>query len=140
MVEARTISIKNGQNRLFQAVLQGETMMNELWPHRVLATDPASTRKRISEVCGSPPCRLERPGIFLLGPVTGDGLRATHLSRESARYRVLPACATKQAVSHGIPRQSLALDFGRREQIPRLAYLRRFCPGVDCDRPPLARL
>src|SRR5664280_417855 len=37
MVEARTISIENGQNRLFQAVLQGETMLNELWPHRVLA-------------------------------------------------------------------------------------------------------
>jgi hypothetical protein len=42
MVEARTISIENGQNRLFQAVLQGETMLNELWPHRVLATGPAS--------------------------------------------------------------------------------------------------
>src|SRR5271157_4480014 len=95
---------------------------------------------RISEVCGPPPWRLELQGIFLLGPVTGDGLCATHLSREPARHRVLPACATKQAVSHGVPRQSLALDFGRRERIPRLAYLRRFCPGVDCDRPPVARL
>src|SRR5271157_2340224 len=126
----------------------GRTVFSQLVQHlpekefqnRVLATGPASARERISEVCGPPPWRLELQGIFLLGPVTGDGLCATHLSREPARHRVLPACATKQAVSHGVPRQSLALDFGRRERIPRLAYLRRFCPGVDCDRPPVARL
>src|ERR1035437_936223 len=115
-------------------------MMGELWPHRLLATDPASARKRISEVCCPPPWRLQLQGIFLLGPVTGDGLRATHLSREPARYRVLPALSTKQAVSHGVPRQSVALDFGRRERIARLAYLRRFRAGVNCDRPSVARL
>jgi hypothetical protein len=36
-----------------------------------------------------------------LAPITGDGLRASHLSREPARYRVLLARANKQAVSHG---------------------------------------
>ena len=39
-----------------------------------------------------------------MGPITGDGLRATRLSREPVRYRVRLARATKQAVSHGVPR------------------------------------
>jgi site-specific recombinase XerD len=42
---------------------------------------------------------------------------ATHLSRQLARYRVLLARFTKQAVSHGVPRQSVALDSGRCERI-----------------------
>ena len=36
----------------------GETMMGELWTHRLLATDPTSARKRISEVCCPPRWRL----------------------------------------------------------------------------------
>src|ERR1019366_3794411 len=111
-------------------------MMDELWPHRLLATGPASARKRISEVCCPPPWRLLLQGIFLLGPVTGDGLRATHLSREPARYRVLPARSTKQAVSHGVPRQSVALDFGRRERDPPRRYCRRPRASLGPRRPP----
>src|ERR1700730_14782336 len=98
-------------------------MTGELWTHRLLATDPTSPRKRISKVCCPLQRRLELQRIFLLGPITGDGLRATHLSREPARYRVLLARATKQAVSHGVPRQSVALDAGRAQRISWLDIL-----------------
>src|ERR1039457_6053047 len=53
--ERERFELKMVKSDFFQAFLQGETMMNELWPHRVLATGPASARKRISEVCGPPP-------------------------------------------------------------------------------------
>jgi hypothetical protein len=58
--------------------------MDELWPHRVLATGPASARKRISEGCCPPPGRLSLQGIFLWGPVPGDGF-AQLTYRESLR-------------------------------------------------------
>jgi hypothetical protein len=78
-------------------------MTGELWTHRLLATDPTSFRKRFSKLCCPLQRRLKLQRIFRLGPITGDSLRATHLSREPARYRVLLAHATKQAVSHGVP-------------------------------------
>ena len=64
------------------------------------ATDPASAPQGISEVCGPPSWRPLRQGILLLGSVSGDGLRAIHLSREPARHRDLPARSISGKLYH----------------------------------------
>ena len=72
-----------------------------------------------------------------MGPVTGDGLRATHLSGEPARHRVLPACSTKQAVSHGVPRQSVALDLADANESHDWRIFADFAQGLIATARPL---
>ena len=61
-------------------------MRDELWPDGVCATDRLSTSKAIPEMRGPLRRRSLREKLLLLGPVSGDGLCATDLSRESARH------------------------------------------------------
>src|SRR5207245_4616650 len=94
-----------------------QTMARETAPHRLFAIDQLPSRP------GVPPLRRALSGrppaarIFLLGSVSGHGLRATDLSGKFARHRGLSAFDAGQAVPPGIPRQGGALDAGRRERI-----------------------
>src|SRR5271167_225696 len=82
-------------------------------------------------MCDSLSRRLSAEDFLLLGSVSGNGVRAVDLPRQSARYRSLPAFDAGQALPHGIPRQGGALYPGRRQRVARLANLCRLCPGVD---------
>src|ERR1700723_2575086 len=113
-------------------------MTGELWTHRLLATDPTSPRKRFSKLCCPLQRRLELQRILLLGPITGDGLRATHRSREPVRYRVRLARYQASCIPWGSA-ASVALDTGRCQRITRLENLcgvrssiDRYCPAAAC--------
>ena len=56
MAEAAAMGIEEWPNRPASAYLQDETRIDELWPHRVLTTDPGRARRGISELC----CPLSR--------------------------------------------------------------------------------
>jgi transposase InsO family protein len=80
--------------------------------------------------------RSSRPRVQLRQSVSLHGVRATHLSREFARHRNLPARAVGQALSPGHPRSRGPQHVGRCERSTRLAYLCRVCPTSDPDRAP----
>jgi hypothetical protein len=69
-------------------------MTGELWTHRLLATHPTSPRKRISKVRRPPQRRLKLQGIFLLGPITGDGVEVKAESTGGKIARCLFAYCT----------------------------------------------
>jgi hypothetical protein len=76
----------DGGEKVLGAGFGGATMRDELWPDGVCATDRVSASQAISEMRGPLRRRSLREKLLLLGPVPGDGLRATDLSRESARH------------------------------------------------------
>src|SRR5437588_5030959 len=71
------------------------TMAHESWPNRLLAIDRASAAQRVSEVRSSLPRQFLSKELFLLGPVSGDGLCPIDLSRELARHRSLPSLSAQ---------------------------------------------
>ena len=90
----------------------------------------------------SRPLRRQPPGADfpVRRTVPGDGLCSTDLPGKPARHRSLPLGAIAQALPHGLPRASAALDPGRCQRVPRLAHLRRICPaahrtGAEALRP-----
>src|SRR6267378_1961700 len=80
---------------------------------------------------GTLPRPVSRPQFFLLGPVSLDGLRAAHLSREPARHRNVPAGSGWEVVSLGDSRSHLAQHAGRRQRDARLAHLCRSRSRAD---------
>src|SRR5882672_10666399 len=97
--------------------------------------DGLSSFKGFSSLCQTLSGRLQTQDFFLLGSVSLHGLRAANLSREFARYRSLPACATDQALSSRHSRPSLAQHPGPCKLGPRLAHLRRLRTSADYARP-----
>ena len=93
---------------------------------------------RIPSMRSTIPWSLKDEKLFMLGPVSLHGLRTTHLSRESARYRGLPSFGQTETLSHGYPGQSLLQYPGSRKPSKRLANLCRFRP--DPYRPRSASL
>jgi energy-coupling factor transporter ATP-binding protein EcfA2 len=75
-----------GAKRSLAAGFGGATMRDELWPDGVCATDRLSASQAIPEMRGPLRRRSLREKLLLLGPVSGHGLRASDLSRESARH------------------------------------------------------
>ena len=71
-------------------VLDPKQWWNECWPHRLLPTDRACPREGVPEVWTLLSRRLPPERFLLLGPVSGDGLRAVDLPGKSARHRSLP--------------------------------------------------
>src|SRR5829696_1605553 len=108
---------------------------DEFWQIDLCATDGLSSCQSFSTLCQTLPGRLQTQDFFLLGSISLHGLRAAHLSGEFARYRSLPACATKQALSSRHSWPSLAQHSGPCELGARLAHLRRPCASVDYPRP-----
>jgi hypothetical protein len=82
------------------------------------------------------PLRLRplRKRLLPLGLVSGNGLRATDLSRESARGLDVFACGRRQAAPRRAPYRRGALDSEGRRLLVRLANLCQLRAKVDCDR------
>ncbi len=112
---------------------------DEFWQIDLCTTDGLSTFKGFSTLCQTLPRRLQTQDFFVLGSVPLHGLRAAHLSREFARYRSLPACATHQALPSRHSRPSLAQYLGPCELGARLAHLRRLRASADHPRPSALR-
>src|SRR5216684_836533 len=116
----------------FQLVLEAA---DESGPNRFLSAGGFAPDLPVSTLRRSLPGQSLRQGFLLLGSVPVFGLRSTHLSRKSPRYRSLSARPATQAVSHGFPRPSFPQYVGARQRASRLADLRRLRPHPDCHRP-----
>ena len=68
-------------------------------------------RRCVARYAGSIAC-----AVFLVGTVPRHGLRATHVSREFARHRNVPAGARRKAVPCGDSRSGFAQHAGRRHE------------------------
>ena len=84
--------------------------------------------------------RALRETLLPLGPVSGDGLRPTDLSRKLARHRDLPASGRRQTLPHGFPYQHGTLTPAAQDAnmfAPELATMRtvdvpQFCSWSVC--------
>ena len=76
--------------------------------------------------CGLLPATVAAPGAKagLCRAIPRDGVCATDLSREPARYRGLPIGARVENLSHWFSRAGPTINSGRRERDARLAHLR----------------
>src|SRR2546425_1317731 len=108
-------------------------MSDEHWHHCLLPTYVPSASARIPQMCATLPGRLQSPELYLHGPVSLDGLRATNVSRKPARYRILFACRSQQALPHGHSRFGGSQHARTCQRDSRLAHLCRLCSGPDCN-------
>src|SRR5262245_55511825 len=88
---------------------------DEHWPYCFLTTRRECSSQRVSEVCRTLSRRSLREELLLLGSVLVYGFRATNLSGEPPRYRVLLGFCREEALPHGLPQQGCALHFSRCE-------------------------
>ena len=109
--------------------------VDESWPNRLLSAPELPSHLPVSDLRRSLPGQSLRQRILLLGSVPLLGLRSTHLSRKSPRYRGLSARPATQALSHGLPGPSFSQYLGTRQRASRLAHLCRFRSDPDCHRP-----
>jgi hypothetical protein len=109
-------------------------MANEFRKDGVLSTDGLSALIRIPPLCGSLSRQLQSEKLFMLGPVSIDGLCSAHLSRKSQRHRDLFESCGRKALPHGHSRQGLSQHPGSRQRGARLENLPRLCPSTDSKR------
>src|SRR5260221_408715 len=131
----RGIDLKSKPVQPMHARLLRMRRANEFWEIDLCTADGLSSFQGFSTLCQTLPGRLQTQDFFLLGSVPLHELRAANLSRESARYRSLPARATHQALPSGHSRPSLAQYPGPCELGTRLAHLRRLRASADYPRP-----
>src|SRR2546429_7867261 len=67
--------------------------------NRVCSTHQLSFAQRIQSLCRPLRWPQARASLFVLGPISDDGLCPTNLPREFARHRSLSASARPQALS-----------------------------------------
>src|SRR5674476_842255 len=67
-------------NWLQESVLRRRTMVHEPGPHRLLTIDRLPAGSRVSSLRRALRWRRPLARLLLLGPVSGHGLRSTHLS------------------------------------------------------------
>src|ERR1700731_206035 len=63
--------------------------------------------------------------------IPSDGVCATDLPGEPARYRSLPVGSSLETLPYGLSRTSAAIDAGRCQRGARLAHLRGVRPPAD---------
>ena len=78
-------------------------MAHGYWETYLCPSHGFSAGLRIPSMRSTIPRSLQDEKLFMLGPVSLHGLRTTHLSRESARYRDLPSFGPTETLSHGYP-------------------------------------
>ena len=103
--------------------------------HRQDAFRPADGFSALEHFCADCcPLRWRRPGpnALLCRAIPRDGVRATDLSREPARYRGLPIGARVETLSHRFSRAGPTINSGRRQRDARLAHLRGIRSPSDC--------
>src|SRR6202051_3349285 len=101
--------------------------------HRQNAFRPAdgfSAVEHLHADCCALRRRCSGADAVLCRAIPRDGVCATDLSREPARYRSLLVASTLEALPHGLSRTGAAIDAGRCQRDARLAHLR----GVHMDR------
>src|SRR3989441_4072445 len=103
-------------------------MVHEQWPHDFCSTDGPASARRVSPLRGPLRRRLQGAEFLLPRSILVFGFCPTHISRESARHRNLPARASAPTLPHGPSGRHLAQQSRQRQPAPRLAHLRRFCP------------
>src|SRR5262249_25085654 len=86
-----------------------------------------SLRLRVSLLRRALSRTLQSQKFYLLGSVSNPCLCAAHVSRESQRYRSLPASSTKKTLSYGPSRSCFAHHLGQRQSGARLENLCRLC-------------
>src|SRR5208282_3396309 len=91
-------------------------------------TDPSAA---VPPVCGALSRQLQGQSVFVLGSVFVHGLRATNLSRESARHRRLSGRAVRSTIPSGLSQPCLSQYVGRCQRSARLAHLRRSSGAPD---------
>ena len=107
-------------------------MGHECRSYHLGATHRIFAAQRISEMRRPIQWRRKLARLLLLGSISGDGLRAMDLPRESARHRGLPGGHGREARSHGLSRPGPAFHPGRCQRHARLAHGRRLRADPDC--------
>ena len=106
------------------------------WQAHLLAADGPSTDADLSAVRRALSGRPLGQELQVCRALPLHGLRPTHLSREPARHRSLPARPRRQALPHGHPGRRVAQHPGRCQRTTRLAHLRRLRPTPHPHGPP----
>src|SRR5215471_21841637 len=107
------------------------------------ADEPRQTRFRadhgapaavdLQALCCSLRRRAQGQALLLSRPISVHGICATHMERELARYRSLPASTQHQALPSRHPRQCRPQHSGQRQRNARLAHLLRLRPTLNRD-------
>ena len=97
------------------------------------AVDGTFAANNLSSLCGALWWTSQGPALQLFGSVPLDGLCATDVSREPARYRSLSSRSVLQALSLGYSLDRGAQHSGQRQCNSGLAHLLRLRPQFDCD-------
>jgi len=121
------------------SVFSRKEMPLELLQIDLFSTDGLCSPLRVPEMRPALQRSSQGQNLFLLGPVSHDGVCPTHLSGEPARYSSVSTRRGKQAVSLGHPQPGLAQYSGQCQSGSRLAHLRRFRSGADWTSPPPLR-
>ena len=99
--------------------------------NRLCATDGSSSVARVSQVRPAIRRQLQSSRFFMSGPIPLHGFCPTDLSGKPAGYRSLSANDAVPIVPHWNSGQRLPQYLGLCQRNQGLAYLRRFCAGVD---------
>src|ERR1700678_421980 len=103
--------------------------------HRQNAFRPAggfSALEHLHADCCALRRRRSGADAVLCRAIPRDGVCATDLSREPARYRSLLVGSSLEALPHGLSRTGAAIDAGGCQRDARLAHLRGVRPAADC--------
>src|SRR5258708_40341451 len=95
-------------------------------------TDGFSAVEHLRADCCALRRRCSDTNAVLCRAIPSDGVCATDLSREPARYRSLPVGSSLEALPHGLSRTGAAIDAGPCQRDARLAHLRGVRPAADC--------
>src|ERR1700674_4044532 len=98
----------------------------------VRPTDGFSALEHLHADCCALRRRHSGTNAVLHRAIPSDGVCATDLSREPARYRSMRVGSSLEALPHGLSRTGAAIDAGRCQRDARLAHLRRVRPWADC--------
>src|SRR3989338_374199 len=105
----------------------------------ICASDVALAADHFPQMCRSLQRRAQGQSLHLSRSVSLYGVRATDLSRESARHRSLSAQSVRQALPHGLSQYGVAQYVGQCECGSRLAHLCRLRTKPDWNSTPALR-
>ena len=96
-----------------------------------LSADEFFAQARIQQMRSAISRGIPSSRLFVFRSIPLPGLRSTDLSRESSRYRDMPAGYAAEALSRRDSKQSFSEHIGRCQREAGLAYLRRLCFRID---------